>query len=80
MLLRLAEGGTQFLASRSQVTSLLEIVRKHNVLTDDEAKIMQTVVQLRNKQIQHVMIPPQDIYMVAHTAAAWRTAVVHGGR
>lgn len=58
------EGGNQFLASRSQVTSLLEIIKRHNILTDDEAKIMQTVVQLRNKQIKDVMIPPDDIYMV----------------
>ena len=59
------EGGTQFLASRSQVTSLLEIIKRHNVLTVEEAKIMQTVVQLRNKQIKDVMIPPQDIYMLS---------------
>jgi Cyclin M transmembrane N-terminal domain len=103
------EGGTQFLASRSQVTSLLEIIKRHNVntaqyshctardmptpsaalrerltgllscrlslslcaalwlqvLTVEEAKIMQTVVQLRNKQIKDVMIPPEEIYMVA---------------
>ena len=58
------EGGTQFLASRSQVTSLLEIIKRHNVLTVEEAKIMQTVVQLRNKTVKDVMIPPQDIYML----------------
>ena len=58
------EGGTQFLASRSQVTSLLEIIKRHNVLTFEEAKIMQTVVQLRNKTVKDVMIPPSDIYML----------------
>ena len=64
------EGGNQFLASRSQVTSLLEIIKRHNVLTDDEAKIMQTVVQLRNKQIKDVMIPPNEVYMVHSRHAA----------
>jgi metal transporter CNNM len=59
------EGGTQFLASRSQVTSLLEIIKRHNILSVEEAKIMQTVVQLRNKQIKDVMIPPEEIYMVS---------------